>query len=93
MHLIGRRGSWLAAIAAVVAFALPGTAAAQTVTGTIQGTVVDTNGNVLPGVTVLVKHVETGAERTLVMRAVSTARRTSPSAATPSPRRSRGLAP
>ena len=41
-------------------------ATAQTVTGTVQGTVTDTSGGVLPGVTVSVKHVETGTERTLV---------------------------
>jgi hypothetical protein len=38
----------------------------QTVTGTVQGTVVDTNGGVLPGVTVTLKHVETGVERSVV---------------------------
>ena len=41
-------------------------AAAQTVTGTIQGTVTDTSGAVLPGVTVTLKNMETGAERTIV---------------------------
>ena len=41
-------------------------ASAQTVTGTIQGTVSDTSGGVLPGVTVSIRHVETGAERTVV---------------------------
>jgi outer membrane receptor protein involved in Fe transport len=39
---------------------------AQTVTGTIQGTVTDTSGGVLPGVTVLIKHQDTGAERVVV---------------------------
>src|SRR5215203_6129396 len=38
---------------------------AQTVTGTLQGTVKDPNGAVLPGATVLVRNVETGQERTL----------------------------
>jgi outer membrane receptor protein involved in Fe transport len=36
---------------------------AQTVTGTIQGTISDTAGGVLPGVTVTLTHVETGTER------------------------------
>jgi hypothetical protein len=39
---------------------------AQTVTGTVQGTVTDSSGGVLPGVTVAVRHVETGQERTVV---------------------------
>jgi hypothetical protein len=51
----------------IVAISAIGAAAtAQTVTGTLQGTVTDTSGGVLPGVTVSVKHVETGTERTLV---------------------------
>ena len=41
-------------------------AVAQTVTGTIQGTVTDTSGGVLPGVTVTITHVDTGAERAVV---------------------------
>jgi hypothetical protein len=41
-------------------------AAAQTVTGTIQGTVTDTSGAVLPGVTVTIKNTDTGAQRTAV---------------------------
>jgi outer membrane receptor protein involved in Fe transport len=47
-------------------FAVPLPARAQTVTGTIQGTVTDTSGGVLPGVTVTIKHVDTGGERVLV---------------------------
>lgn len=38
---------------------------AQTVTGTLQGTVKDPNGAVLPGATVSIRNVETGQERTL----------------------------
>src|SRR6266540_834463 len=38
---------------------------AQTVTGTLQGTVRDANGAFVPGVTVTVHNVETGQERTL----------------------------
>ncbi|MDQ3486770.1 MAG: TonB-dependent receptor [Acidobacteriota bacterium] len=45
---------------------LGGNAAAQTVTGTIQGTVSDTSGGVLPGVTVVIKNTDTGGERTVV---------------------------
>ena len=45
--------------------ALAGTAAAQAVTGTIIGTVADTTGAVLPGVSVTVKQTETGFTRTL----------------------------
>jgi hypothetical protein len=40
--------------------------AAQTVTGTIQGTITDTSGAVLPGVTVTIRNMDTGAERTVV---------------------------
>jgi outer membrane receptor protein involved in Fe transport len=39
---------------------------AQTVTGTIQGTVSDTSGGVLPGVSVTIRSADTGAERTVV---------------------------
>src|SRR5215212_1871897 len=38
---------------------------AQTVTGTLQGTVKDPNGAVLPGATVAIRNVETGQERTM----------------------------
>jgi outer membrane receptor protein involved in Fe transport len=39
---------------------------AQTVTGTIQGTVTDRSGGALPGVTVTIRNVETGLERVTV---------------------------
>ena len=39
---------------------------AQTTTGTISGVVRDETGGVLPGVTVAIKHVDTGSTRTLV---------------------------
>ena len=39
---------------------------AQTVTGTIQGTVTDRSGAALPGVTITIKNVETGLERVAV---------------------------
>ncbi|MCA1635876.1 MAG: carboxypeptidase-like regulatory domain-containing protein, partial [Acidobacteria bacterium] len=38
---------------------------AQTVTGTLQGTISDSNGAVVPGATILIRNVETGQERTL----------------------------
>src|SRR5829696_952648 len=40
-------------------------ALAQTVTGTLQGTVKDPNGAVVPGANVAIRNVETGQERTL----------------------------
>src|SRR5688500_15439691 len=46
-----------------------GPAAAQTVTGTIQGTVTDTSGGVLPGVTITLTQVDTGSERAIVTNA------------------------
>ena len=39
---------------------------AQTVTGTIHGTVTDTSGAVLPGTTVSITHMDTGAERSII---------------------------
>jgi hypothetical protein len=53
-----------AALLAVVLAAVP--AAAQLTTGTISGTITDETGGALPGATVNVKHVETGATRSLV---------------------------
>src|SRR5438093_6714626 len=50
----------------VAVLAAPEHAAAQTVTGTIQGTATDSSGAVLPGVTITVRHVDTGQERTVV---------------------------
>lgn len=52
-----------AVLLAVFVFQMP--AFAQTVSGTIQGQVVDTNGAAVPGATILIKNVETGQERTL----------------------------
>ena len=66
MHLTRTTGLWLVVLVLAAIGAAPASATAQTVTGTIQGTVVDTSGGVLPGVTIVVKHVDTGAERTLV---------------------------
>ena len=50
----------------LAALAAPERAAAQTVTGTIQGTATDSSGAVLPGVTIAVRHVDTGQERMVV---------------------------
>ncbi|MPY90916.1 MAG: TonB-dependent receptor plug domain-containing protein [Luteitalea sp.] len=47
----------------------PPGALAQLTTGTISGTVKDDSGGVLPGVTVTLRHVETGVSRTLVTEA------------------------
>ncbi|HVL69733.1 MAG TPA: TonB-dependent receptor [Vicinamibacterales bacterium] len=58
-----RFGAWLAALLVV---AVPALAAAQATTGSISGTVVDESKAVLPGVTVTVRNVETGLERSQV---------------------------
>src|SRR5215813_15338631 len=49
----------------VFCFCLAPVATAQTVTGTLQGTVSDANGAVIPGAEVVLHNVETGQERTL----------------------------
>ena len=54
-----------ACLIALAPLSLARTASAQAVTGTIIGTVADTTGAVLPGVSVTVKHTETGFTRTL----------------------------
>ena len=59
--------SFVVLIALIAVAARP--AAAQTVTGTIQGTVTDTSGGVLPGVTITLTQVETGTERAIVTNA------------------------
>ncbi|CAN5710720.1 hypothetical protein BH20ACI3_BH20ACI3_03580 [soil metagenome] len=54
------------ALACVLSFILlPVVASAQTVTGSLQGTVSDTKGAVIPGVEVLVRNLETGQDRNL----------------------------
>src|SRR5262245_49978962 len=52
--------------AMVIAVVGGGSAAAQSVTGSIQGTVVDQSGGVLPGVTVTVTNTSTGVSRSIV---------------------------
>ena len=51
------------AFVALALWAAPAVARAQTVTGTIQGTVADQNGAALPGASVTIHNVETGQER------------------------------
>ena len=46
--------------------AAPAFAQSQAINGTIEGTVTDTSGGVLPGVTVTVVNTDTGAERSVV---------------------------
>ena len=54
----------LVLLAAIVLLALP--APAQTVAGTLQGTVTDTSGGPLPGATVTIRNRDTGLERRVV---------------------------
>ena len=48
-----------------ICFCFASSAVAQTVTGTLQGTVTDPNGGVVSGADVLIKNTETGQERTV----------------------------
>jgi hypothetical protein len=50
----------------VLMLAVAASAAAQTVTGTLQGTVTDASGGVLPGVTITITHVETATDRAVI---------------------------
>ena len=52
----------------VLSFALvtPALAQSQAVNAAIEGTIVDTSGGVLPGVTITITNTETGAERSVV---------------------------
>ena len=52
-----------------VCLILSGLAQAQTVTGTLQGVTRDTNGALVPGVTVTIKNTENGQERVIVTNA------------------------
>ena len=62
MTRLTRRACMLAALASL----LPAAAGAQGTTGSISGTITDQQKGVLPGATILVRQVETGAERTQV---------------------------
>jgi len=64
---LGRIGT--IALTLILALATAAAANAQTVTGTLQGTVTDTNGGVLPGVTITITHVDTGTGRVIVTNA------------------------
>src|SRR4026207_2577809 len=50
--------------------ALPAIATAPTVTGTIQGSVTDASGGALPGASIQVRNLETGATRELTTNEV-----------------------
>src|SRR5207248_8451308 len=52
--------------ALLVAVSLPAFAQSQAANGSIEGTIVDTSGGVLPGVTVTITSVETGTERSVI---------------------------
>ncbi|MBE3132658.1 MAG: TonB-dependent receptor [Acidobacteria bacterium] len=54
------------ALAVALTLVAPAAAQSQAVNGSIEGTVVDTSGAVLPGVTVTVTNIDTGASRTVV---------------------------
>jgi Carboxypeptidase regulatory-like domain len=55
----------LSALAAIVCL-LPATVGAQDTTGSISGTITDQQKGMLPGVTILVRQLDTGVERTQV---------------------------
>jgi len=65
-HSLYRRTSVGVAATAVFVAAMAGSAAAQSVTGSIQGSVIDQTGAALPGVTVVVTNTATTAARTMV---------------------------
>ncbi len=56
---------FLALALALTVVLLPSFASAQTVTGTLQGTLTDSKGAVVPGVDVSVVNVDTGQEQNL----------------------------
>src|SRR5262245_825920 len=62
MQRIARFGTLLALLALIFA----GTAAAQNTSGAISGTITDTQGGVLPGVSLTVTNAETGVARSAV---------------------------
>ena len=49
-----------------LALAIPAGAQSQAANGSIEGTITDTSGAVLPGVSVTVMNVDTGSQRTVV---------------------------
>jgi hypothetical protein len=63
-----RRSSGLRCLIALVAVLLPVAALAQSqaINGTIEGTLKDSSGGMMPGVTVTIRNMDTGAERVVV---------------------------
>ena len=60
----------LSLVAAVLlAVVAPVAAQSQAINGSIEGTIKDTSGAVLPGVTVTLHHVDTGTDRVVVTNA------------------------
>lgn len=64
------RAQLMSALAALAFILIASPAAAQTVTGTLQGTVTDATGAVLPGAMVTIKNIDTGASREITTNAV-----------------------
>ena len=60
------RSLFIAVLAACAAMASVAPASAQSATATIEGTVVDQSGALLPGVTVTITEVDTGTQRVAV---------------------------
>ena len=60
-----RFGAWLVVLL-LLAAASSAFAQSQAANGSIEGTVADTSGGVLPGVTVTVTNIETGTSRAIV---------------------------
>ncbi|MBE3132646.1 MAG: carboxypeptidase regulatory-like domain-containing protein, partial [Acidobacteria bacterium] len=69
-HVSRPRMLWVVCLAAVVLLTAVAPATAQTVTGTVQGTITDSSGGVLPGVTITIKNEQTGAAREVVSNAL-----------------------
>ena len=66
MFTIGRVLQTVAALIVIATSALPVAAQSTAINGTIEGTIVDTSGATLPGVTVTITNTDTGAQRVVV---------------------------